>query len=117
MRTRPIVVALLALSLLVVGVAPARGQESQGTACTARSDNDAVVRAFFGPLFERLGPIVGSPVGCIGEAPDGGVSVPTTTVLLYARPEGGGPVRLVAFTDGFRHWAVDANLTQVTLYW
>ena len=41
----------------------------------------------------------------------------TTAGLLYARPEGGGPVRIIVFTDGHRHWAVDANLSRVTLYW
>jgi hypothetical protein len=37
--------------------------------------------------------------------------------LLYARPEAGGPVRIIVFTDGHRHWAVDANLRRATLYW
>jgi hypothetical protein len=117
MQARTTVVAVFALLSCTVGAAPAFGQELNGTGCPNQVQNNAVLRDYFGPLFDRLGPIAGNPVGCIGEAPDGGASQATTTGLLYARPERGGPLRVIVFTDGHRHWAVDANLTPVTLYW
>ena len=118
MRFRSGVLAALALFVAISAGSPvAFGQGAGETSCPEQVDHEAIMRAYFGPLMARLGETVGRPTGCIGDASDGGVSLPTTTGLLYARPESGGPVRIVVFTDGHRHWAMDASLSQITLYW
>jgi hypothetical protein len=118
MRVRHAVVVVLgALVLLTCGSARAAVQDPLGSECARQSENDRLVRDLFGPLLGRFASVVGRPVGCLADAPDGGLAQRTTAGLLYARPEGGGPVRIIVFTDGHRHWAVDANLSRVTLYW
>jgi hypothetical protein len=119
MPDRHVIVAVVGtlLLLLTTRTAAAQIHEPLGTDCATQRENDARVRALFGPLLKRYVTTVGKPVGCLADAPDGGLTQQTTAGLLYARPEGGGPVRIVAFTDGHRHWAVDANLSRVTLYW
>jgi hypothetical protein len=118
MPVRHAIVAVLGvLALLISGSVSAAVQDPLGTACPMQAENDTRVRGLFGPLLRRFADVVGRTVGCIADAPDGGLSQPTTTGLLYARAEDGGPVRIIVFTDGHRHWAVDANLRRVTLYW
>ena len=113
-----VIAALLGASILLASnVTVAIGQDALGTGCAGQHENDALVRSLFGPLLARFASTVGTTVGCVMPSPDGGLSQTTTSGLLYARPEGGGPVRIVVFTDGHRHWAVDANLSRVTLYW
>ncbi|HZO29259.1 MAG TPA: hypothetical protein VFH48_25075 [Chloroflexota bacterium] len=114
---RFVVTLFVVIVLLVSGSTAAHGQEAFGSECATQAENDVLVRNLFGPLLMRFPSVVGRPVRCIVDAPDGGLAQKTTTGLLYARPEGGGPVRIVVFTDGHRHWAVDANLSRVTLYW
>jgi len=106
-----------AMILLAGGWTAAGAQGPLGTGCARQAENDAQVRDLFGPLLGRFAAEVGRPVGCVADAPDGELAQQTTAGLLYVRPEGGGPVRIVVFTDGHRHWAVDANLSRVTLYW
>ena len=118
MAIRRLVGAIVGALILFAGFSTAAGaQGTLGTGCARQAENDAQVRDLFGPLLGRFAAEVGRPVGCLADAPDGGLAQQTTAGLLYARPEGGGPVRIVVFTDGHRHWAVDANLSRVTLYW
>ena len=118
MLVRRLVGAIVgAMILLVGGSTVARAQEALGTDVREAGGERRAVRDLFGPLVGRFASEVGRPVGCLRDAPDGGLAQQTTAGLLYARPEGGGPVRIVVFTDGHRHWAVDANLSRVTLYW
>src|SRR3954454_11575768 len=118
MRKYLVIAALLgAVALLGGSAAVALGQDALGAGCANQAENDARVRDLFSPLLVRFAPTIGTMVGCLAPSPDGGLSQTTTSGLLYARPEGGGPVRIIVFTDGHRHWAVDANLSRVTLYW
>ena len=75
-------------------------QEALGTGCERQAENDVRVRDLFGPLLSRFSSIVGQTVGCLADADDGGLAQRTTAGLLYARPEGGRPVRIIVFTDG-----------------
>ena len=79
MSKRVVIAALLGASILLASsVTVAIGQDALGTGCAGQHENDALVRNLFGPLLARFATVAGTTVGCIGEAPDGGLSQPTT---------------------------------------